>query len=376
MSFTKFNFKHNLNYLLLVILFFTPYLGLVPLAYFIILVGTLYKIFNGSKIIRIDIITYFLFFLFIVLKILQVDLLVLDSITRYYLGIILVFYFLKFKDIRLNIDNLIILFFIFVVSEAILINTFVNPFQYLPNYPKNVFENNVTIGHVTSFMGFYQRPYSIGMNASCSSTIMCGLMLNRAILIKTEKLTNKKYIELIGFITILLFASGVGLTLYFFYYLYKRNLFTKKRIFYFILIVILLYNFYNFLINLFSEDSILQKVSSGYMNYLYEFKLEQISTVLDILRDKSNSIWIGQFFENKSQVIIQSDFAWNDFFLCTGLLGLFVFFLFVLQKINAYNLLPIILLLLSAFHYGGIFTLPGQIIFANILLFNNTHLKT
>jgi hypothetical protein len=360
----------------LVILFFTPYLGLVPLAYFIILVGTLYKIFNGSKIIRIDIITYFLFFLFIVLKILQVDLLVLDSITRYYLGIILVFYFLKFKDIRLNIDNLIILFFIFVVSEAILINTFVNPFQYLPNYPKNVFENNVTIGHVTSFMGFYQRPYSIGMNASCSSTIMCGLMLNRAILIKTEKLTNKKYIELIGFITILLFASGVGLTLYFFYYLYKRNLFTKKRIFYFILIVILLYNFYNFLINLFSEDSILQKVSSGYMNYLYEFKLEQISTVLDILRDKSNSIWIGQFFENKSQVIIQSDFAWNDFFLCTGLLGLFVFFLFVLQKINAYNLLPIILLLLSAFHYGGIFTLPGQIIFANILLFNNTHLKT
>jgi hypothetical protein len=283
---------------------------------------------------------------------------------------------MKFNDININVDNLIILFFIFVLCEALLINIFINPFQYLPNYPKNVFENDITLGHVTNFMGFYQRPYSIGMNASCSSTIMCGLLLNRAILIKSKIITNRKSIELIGFVTILLFASGVGLTLYFFYYLYKRNLFTKKRIFYFILIIILLYNFYNFFIALFSDDSILQKVSSGYMNYLYEFKLEQLSEVLGILRDTSNSIWIGQFFEDKSQVIIQSDFAWNNFFQCTGLLGLFIFFLFLYKKINTHNSLPIILLLLSAFHYGGIFTLPGQIIFANLLLFNNKHIKT
>lgn len=354
----------------MVILFFTPYLGLVPLAYIVIFIGFLYNIFNGFKISKIDVLIFSLFFIFLILKTIQVDLLVLDSITRYYLGVLFVYYYLKFNKININIDTLIILFFIIVLLEAIIINTLLNPFQYLPNYPKNVFENDVSLGHVTKFMGFYQRPYSIGMNASCSSTIMCGLLLNRTALIKSNNLIDRKFIELIGFTTILLFASGVGLTLYFFYYLYKLNLFTKKRFIYFIFIILLLYNFYNLFISFFSEDSILQKVSSGYINFLYEFKIGQIIDVFDILQEKSNSFWFGQFFENKSQVIIQSDFAWNNFFQCTGVIGLSIFILFISNKLNFYNSLPVLLLLLSAFHYGGIFTLPGQIVFANLLLFN------
>lgn len=298
----------------------------------------------------------------------QVDLMILDAITRYYLGLIIIYYFLAFYRPSIDLDHLICVFFVLVLCEAILINTIINPFQYLPNYPKNVFENDITIGHVTKFMGFYQRPYSIGMNASCSSSIMCGLLLNRALMINKNQIVENWFIEFIGFLTILMFASGVGLTLYFFYYLYKKQLFTRKRVFYFIVIAALLYNFYIPFIDFFDSDSILQKVSTGYMNFLIELKIVQFIDVLELLYIEPNSIWIGQFFSTKSDVIIQSDFAWCNFFQCAGLIGVGIYIVFVIKKSCIFNYVPITILLFSALHYGGIFTLPGQIVLANILL--------
>jgi hypothetical protein len=358
----------NFPNIILLFCFFSPYLGLTPIAYGLIIINIGLIINKRFRLVIYDYFILFLFFLFLSFKFYQVNFLVFDALTRYYFGVIIIYYFIKLNNLKLKVENLILLLFGAVIIEAFLINVFINPFEYLPNYPKSVFEFGIS-SHYTKFMGFYQRPYSIGMNASISSTIICGLLLYRAMLIKEKQIEASYQIEILGFFSVLLFASGVGISLYFFYLLYRSNLLTYKRLLLAISIILILFVNYDKIIGLYSEDSIFQKVSSAYIEFLLNYKIDQVDNVVQILKEKNNSILIGQMFNHKSEVIIQSDFAWNDFLQCLGLFGLITYFLFIINKINIINFLPVFLLLIGAFHYGGVFTIAGQIILSFLLLY-------
>lgn len=364
----KGNTKANkiINYLPIVF-FFTPYFGLIPIAYGTILLMIIINIRGDLKVGFYDFLLLIALLILSVLKYKQVGFLVADSLFRYYFGIVILYWFFKIHNVKVDVQQLLFFFCAAVFIEAVVINLFFDPFRYLPNYPISVFENNLT-GHYTKFMGFYQRPYSVGMNASCSSAILCGLLMCRWEMIKIGKIIGDKRLEILGGATVFLFASGVGLGLYFFYLLHRFRLITIRRFLILVIVCSLLIVNYDIIFSLFSSDSIFQKVSAAYIGFLYEFKLLQIEDVVEILKSGNNSIIIGQAFENKSAVIIQSDFAWNDFFQCLGLMGLFIFFTFLINKFNRYTLFPIVLFLAGAIHYGGMFTLSGQIVLAIILI--------
>lgn len=344
-----------------VIFFFIPYFGLVPIAYGLMLLLIISKISGKFKINSYDLFIIICLFALSLSKYFQTSFLVADSIFRYYLGIVITYYFLKTYRIEINVQQLLLYFCLAVFIESIIINVFFDPFRYLPNYPKSVFENQIN-SHYTKFMGFYQRPYSVGMNASCSSAILCGLMMCRWEMIKKSQIIENKYIEYIGAVTVLLFASGVGIGLYFFYLIHRFRLITINRFLLLLIISFLVITNYDAIFSIFSTDSIFQKVSSVYINFLVDYKYIQIEDVIKILKFKENSVFIGQAFERKADVITQSDFAWNDFFQSLGILGICLFFLFILNKINKHTFFPILLFIIGAFHYGGIFTLPGQIV--------------
>lgn len=351
---------------LVLLFFFSPYLGIVPFAYGIILLAVIPQL-QKVKLTYYDYAVLLILFIFFGFKFYQVSFSVWDALVRYYFGIIILYLFIKVYEIKLDAEMLISILFWVVLFEAFIINTFINPFQYLPNYPRSVFDLDIA-GHYTKFMGFYQRPYSIGMNASTASTITCALLMYRATEIHIGTIKGNKRVELYGLATVLLFASGVGLSLYFFYVLYRTKLITVKRALILIGVLVILFTGYDKIIGFFAADSIFQKVSAAYMGYLVDFKIEQVDDVLTILKDPKNSLWIGQAFAEKAEIIIQSDFAWNDFIQCFGILGPVLYLTFISNKINSFNVAPILLLLIGAFHYGGVFTLPGQIVFGFILI--------
>jgi len=355
-----------INYLVIV-LFFVPYFGLIPIAYGLILCLIIIKIEINLKISYYDFSFLIGLLILSISKYYQVGFLAADAIFRYYFGVVILYWLFKLYNIKIDVQQLLLLFCICVFFEAVIINIFFDPFRYLPNYPVSVFENNIT-SHYTKFMGFYQRPYSVGMNSSCSSSILCGLLMCRWEMIKTGKMIEIKYIEFIGAATVLLFASGVGLGLYFLYLMNRLKLITIKRFLILIIVSFLLIFNYETVFSFFSADSIFQKISGAYIGFLIEFKLLQVDDVIEILKTDKNSIFIGQAFANKSEIIIQSDFAWNDFFQCLGILGISLFLLFTANKINKITFFPILLFFVGAIHYGGLFTLAGQIILGIVLV--------
>jgi len=356
----------KLSSLSLFAFFFIPYIGLISPAYGLMILMIFLSIGKEFKLSYYDFFYLLALLVFVALKFNQVGVYIGEAILRYYLGIVIVYYFVKINSADLDIQKLLFAFCVCVMIEAVVINIFFDPFHYLPNYPKNVYLENLT-SHYTKFMGFYQRPYSVGMNASSSATILCAMLIYRHVLITSKEIIADRKIEIMGGIVVLLFASGVGLCLYFFYLLFKFQLLTVKRMLWLFVLCFLLVNYYDVLFELFTSDSIFQKVSAGYMNFLVEYKTMQISDVIDLLREDGSSMLVGRAFQEKAEIILQSDFAWNDLFLCLGVGGVALFILFFINKVNKYTIFPILLFVLGAFHYGGVFTLAGQIIFAQIL---------
>jgi len=363
---TSLSLAKYVNYLV-VAFFFVPYFGLIPVAYGVMLLMIVFRIGNNIKGSYYDFFFLVPLFLLSAFKFTQVGFLVADALFRYYLGIVIVYWFFKAYNVKVDVQQLLLFFCIAVFFEAVIINLFFDPFRYLPNYPASVFENNIA-SHYTKFMGFYQRPYSIGMNASASSSVLCGLLMCRWEMIKAKKIVEDKRLEFIGGATVFLFASGVGLGLYFFYLLHRFGLITLRRFVILVLICYLLIVNYETIFGFFSSDSIFQKVSSAYINFLLDYKFEQVDDVVKILESGKSSVLIGQAFENKSEIILQSDFAWNDFFQCLGILGIITFFLFLANKINKHTFFPVLLFLIGALHYGGVFTLAGQIVLSIVLI--------
>lgn len=284
-----------------------------------------------------------------------------EVLFRYFLGWIVVYAFLYYTKARIDINRLIFLYSIAVIVEAVLVNT-IFPASMMPNYPNL----ELVPSHQTHFMGFYQRVYSVGCNATVSSTIMCLLLTYREALNKNGYDWNNWKIDVLAGISIVLFASGTGFCLYTIYLLYKRNLLKWKNTLLAVLALFLLI----FISTSFADgtDSIFSRFSYIYMQFLWNFKEEQIMDAIYLL--ELDSFFLGCAY-NDIPLQLWGDFAIRDFFISWGFFGFMILFAFVLKNINKINALVLLLSIIGLFHYGGVFSFPGQLCFAYALLLNH-----
>jgi hypothetical protein len=355
------NFKSNFIYLL----FFLPYLGTGIPAYIVCLCWIFFYV--GFKKEKITFYAPDIFFLSVILiwfvcKLGQSSLPATLILLRYYFGFFIFYYF--FRVTRVNIDFSKLLFYLGLVTiiEAFAVNTVISP-SIMPNYPiKN--DANAYKVYETSIMGFYQRPYSFGNNSSITATLLMVLLFYLQYLQEKWGQRIPPRTKWAAIIAVILSASGEG---YAFLLLYIIFLFKpyKDALRGTISMLILTTIYYLIFVVDIGNTEALQKISATYIRFLWDFKVEQVNDV--IARLMKSSIWIGDKFMDPMDLIVWSDFAWNDLFLSAGLVGVFVILAICLSKICRSNMVPIIIFLLGAFHYGAMYSLPGQMIIGYFL---------
>jgi hypothetical protein len=111
-----------------------------------------------------------------------------------------------------------------------------------------------------------------------------------------------------------------------------------------------------------SNFEFLYKVSPGYLSYLIELKISQISIAF-------NNMQVVDFLFG-SGYIKGGDFVWLHFFRAHGLFGAFVMALLILTNINKKNAFGVLIIVLMTGHYFVLFSLPGQLITGYLLATN------
>lgn len=338
------------------VMFFLPYTGTGIPAYIVALLF-LFVNFMHLKFKIIDSVFLLIIVGWFIIKCQQSSLSSAMILLRYYFGFYIFYLFFNNLKFKLNLEKLLFWMSIMVIVEAVLINTVLPP-KLLPNYPKN---EVVIDTFKTQILGFYQRPYSIGTNSSISSTLLVLLLFS------IEKYKRKGTVQIsrklmaISTFAIVLLGSGVGYMLYLLFLVYKINPFknilrTIISIFVILTIYILL-----FVVNIGSVDG-LEKISNVYMGFLYDFKAGQLQDTLAAFKGDTGFWLIGQKFDDPKDLIIWSDFAWENLFYCTGLIGLIITIIIFIVKANKHNFIPLVIFMLGAIHYGAMYSLPGQLL--------------
>jgi hypothetical protein len=262
---------------------------------------------------------------------------------RFYYGFIIFYYIFQ----NINIFPLVQIFWLLVfllIIEALAINTFVNA-RDLPNFPDEG-------THFTS--KGYQRPYSFGRNASVSSTIF--------IVLAALKFKISIRGVVISFITTCIFASGVGFVSFILYLcFYLRSLFNR-------LTMIIILCAIASLAWMFIVSNIFRKISLDYFIVLIELKTYQsIHIINNVLDGDLTNLILGSWWQNKLDINQGGDFGYLLLVENFGILGLFLFFWFVLVNTNRNNYIGVIIILVSSLHYPTFGFFSGQMLLGYVL---------
>ncbi len=348
--------KQDLNEYFLYSLFLLPLLGTSVPAYILAISYLLYRIWSLQFKIQ-DLFFLTIIIVWFLLKIQQSDLRACTILFRYYFGFYVFYLFFNNINISLKLDKLLWIICGVIVLEAVLINTIL-PIQYLPNYPKDGFGNFVA---ETKILGFYQRPYSIGTSSTITSTLVMFLVFYVFGFSKNKNIDKSRKLLIFSVFTVVILGSGTGYALLLLFLVYKIGPFKNKVSAIVSVGAILLIYYLIFIADIGSLDG-LDKISAFYLEFLYNFKVNQIEDVIYVLRSVPNQLIIGRAFNDAKELIIWSDFAWLNLFECTGYVGLFVTIFIFIFKIDRFNNIPILVLLVGAIHYGAIYSLPGQLL--------------
>ena len=118
------------------------------------------------------------------------------------------------------------------------------------------------------------------------------------------------------------------------------------------------------------DNSVFRRVSIDYAERLIQLKNEQILDVVSLLSNSSFEMLFGFNYTESNIIRTMSDFGWIDFFECYGLFGITFFIFFLIMKKKLIDL-PILIFILGYFHYPALGSIPGQILFAILLLRNS-----
>jgi hypothetical protein len=361
--------RHGISYfsIFMLIILLLPYMGVGYPAYPIFIV-VLILFINKLRL------TIGESMLYITLIVIVISKLGVGSIShsllslKYFYGFI-VFYILFRQDfhfLKINFNFLLSVISIIMIIEAILINTIL-PINFWFNYNKSL------VDYAVANPETYMRPYGIGTNASVTTTILICLMLIRD-KVQIVKRRVSRVATLLGIIAIIFSASGTGYVLLLLYYLFKKLNYLRV-----VLISMLTFLLYISLIYMdaFTGQSGISigKISPDYISRLVKVKsldyLERYSSKQFTLHEQL----LGKNWLEHQPLPLGGDFGIINMLVYGGIITVAFYILFVLFKINKYNFAPIVILIVSAFHYSAIFSLAGQIIFAFCLALGEKNVK-
>jgi hypothetical protein len=338
--------RRNVGLEILIFLFFLmPYLATGWPAYFI----AIFYIIKNHKSKSTYSITAIVFSIFVIavylIKYFEPDNFALVRYLQVYFGFILFYFMFRSEAGTVDKNRLAIMMSLFVIVEAILINTIVPP-TLLGNF---VSENGeLASTHITKYFGFYQRPYGYGANASMTSTMLV------AIYSLLDKAKIKRIVEL----AIVLSLSTTGIMLL------ALTIFLKSKKKLVIGIIGLLLFISSGIILSQIDPQLAYRMSIDYIVTILEFTIEGNST---LLRPDDFSLWIGSNYIFNGIPIYLTDngiaplFYTNGIFLTLALIGTIYWPSAIKEK------LPFIILFLGVLHYPAINTMVGQVLFALLL---------
>ena len=351
--------------ILICFLFLLPLSGTGLPAYFVAILFLVYRL--GKIELKLqDVFFLIALILWFILKCQQTEIYASLVLLRYYFGFYIFYLFFSIIDKDINLDRLLIVICIAVLIEAVLINTIIKP-EWLLNYPKHGdFEDSLSNVYETQILGFYQKPYSIGGNSTITSSIIMVLLFYcysfyRRILFKSLQSTL-----ILAIITIVMLGSGTGYILLLLFLIFKIGPFRNSSNAIISSLVIFIIYYLIFILDIGSTEGF-DKISSFYIQNLYDFKIMQFNDDISDLLLNINQLYIGKKFENASQLIIWSDFAWDNLFYCTGFIGFGITILILIFKTNKYNWIPVLILMIGAFHYAAMYALQGQMLLGYFL---------
>ena len=348
--------------MLLFLMFFSPLLGVSGFWYIFFVGYYLLRFFKGKlNNTRWGVSFSLLYVAFLFAKFYQIsNFSIWFSTVKFYMGWAIVSLFLFYSKITFNVNKLLFLLCCEILTEFVLINTIVSV-SILPNYPQT---------DIINMTGSFVRVYSIGNNATTTSTIVvmllaCRESLNKNGLDLCGKILNRVLMAL-SLMTIIVLGSGTGFCLYLIYLLYKHNLFKIRLFLGLCLVLIGIVSFLSYIT--IDDESIFQRLSGEYFQFLWDYKEYQISELLDQYK-VTNHFW-GSALKNEEVALIWGDFAFLQYYISLGILGNSLFVMYVLKYANKVNFFPLLIGIIGAFHYGGIFTFPGQLLLAYLILLN------
>jgi len=352
-------YEFNLFPLFILCSFLFPYIGgylTFPLyfVFFIFLIKNIHLTY-------FDILFGLLVITFFFLKLIDIPLITCIQIFRVYFGFF--FFYLVFKSIdplfSINFNYVCIIISTAILAEALLINTVISPSDL------NVFPNFATSTGKTAYFGFYQRPYSIGSNASVTSILLL-ISLSYATA-HQNYFPLSKFTQYLSTTAIVSMLSGVG---FFGLFLYFFSQWKKIYRLLFVTSIVIFYAMPFFSFSFFGEgiqkiiSVFFTKISTDYIQFLWADKKSQVENLLTTAMQSQNPTW-EILFGNASLVngAYGGDFGWLDQAYTLGITGVLLTLIFTLSKINKKTLFPLGIFLLSAFHYSALISVIGQILF-------------
>jgi len=347
---------------LITLMFFIQYLGVGVYAHVLVILLILFHITNYKfyKLTNFDLIFVLIIVYFFFVKALNIA--ALDSILllKFYFGFILFYIFFKISKFELDYKFLFILTCIVSVIDFTLINTIV-PIQMMKNVPGG--ELNAS---AQELRGTFYRSYGLGSSPTVSATIVVVLLVSIFYYQRNE--FKDKYI-LFSIIPLIMFGSGTGFFLFFLFLFIRYKLYKGLKLWIGLLLLVLSILALTF-IDQNENGGLLSRMSIVYYNFLIDLKLEQIAEVLVKIHNSVTQILFGYNYSRPDEGLrIMSDFGWLDMLEACGYLGIALIWLFVIVKKKLMEP-PVFLLMIGAFHYPGLFSIPGQILLGALLAKN------
>lgn len=318
--------------------------------YVLVIIGATYQITQKNKLVDYIFLTITLIFL-LYWFLLSGPTNAINSF-RYFLGLILFYFFFK-KINDINFDHIFILLTVIIVTECLLINTIIDA-SLMPNIPDRLYDIRSGNSHLLDAgyleQGIYQRPFGPGGLASSTSAVYI------TVLLLTSRYTLIK--DILAASVIIMLHNGTGYLSFLIYVFFKRRM-------YFLLLPLLI----PLLIYFDFTDIFIRKIGTDYMTELIILKFAEINSYYDNSSLSKIILGSGNFADQGG------DFKLFALIRILGLAYAMFLLTWILTKVNRFNYLPLILLGIMSVHYGGVFSVPGQFLFAYLLSKNNEEKK-
>jgi hypothetical protein len=342
--------------------FVISYTGIPSVAIYLMPLGLILLFPQKFRLNSFDLFVYIVVLILICLKSLTSDLFSIYYLGKYYFGFVIFYIFFRSNIYRTNIklDQLLLIISLLTIFEAILINT-VLPAQFMPTYPKWMIIDEISKNSITLS---YYRPYSVGWNASITSSFILVLLSFRQSTLSSRRTTNRHFsnISIIAYIAIFACASATGILCFFLYIILHSN-YKNVRLYILLGLIYVGYATFFWTDEYNRSKSIIPMIQWGYIQSIIELKLAHVIGY-NIFEWTYYELLLGHSFHKGILPPMMGDNGWAQFIYTNGFLGLAILMVFLFKSMNPVTWRPILILMVSTFHYPTLFASGSQILLA------------